>query len=142
MNTWTEVGKGRKQCPKCNIYIGCKTRTCKCGHVFTKDKAQEKEVPTKKEPKQEPVVVEHEYTNFVVLSTPKGDCPFELASTKEKDIREWIAKLVQYHLKRGEKLRPEAVTYYVRHFYSAFDKEHKKVCDTIELIKNEVNLYV
>ena len=144
MNTWTEVGKGRKQCPKCNIYVGSKTATCKCGHIFAKGKAKEKQIEAspKKEPKEQPVIVDYEYTNYVVLSTPSGECPFKLASTKENDIREWIGKLVEHHLKRGEKLRPEAVTYYVRHFYSVFEKKHKTVCDTIELIKNEVNLYV
>lgn len=39
MNTFTEPGRGRKQCPECDLYIGAATSTCVCGHIFTeKDK--------------------------------------------------------------------------------------------------------
>lgn len=32
---YTEPGRGRKGCPKCNKYVGVKTATCPCGYDFS-----------------------------------------------------------------------------------------------------------
>lgn len=32
--TYTEGGKGKKQCPACNMYVGARVLMCGCGHEF------------------------------------------------------------------------------------------------------------
>jgi hypothetical protein len=34
IKTWTKGGKGRKQCPSCNIYVAARSNECVCGHQF------------------------------------------------------------------------------------------------------------
>lgn len=34
IKTWKKGGKGRKQCPSCNIYVAARSGECVCGHNF------------------------------------------------------------------------------------------------------------
>ena len=35
-------GRGKKQCPDCEMYVGIRTLTCTCGYVFGKSKNKDK----------------------------------------------------------------------------------------------------
>lgn len=164
MNTWNEAGKGRKQCPTCKIYVGVRSSNCKCGFSFAAEKVREKKAQIKtaetknvslkkvsgkittSNSKQEEVPQEEEwiyqYTNHVILSTPSGMCPVELAIIGRPQVKEWATKLVQFHAKKGEKLKPEALKYYVRHFHNVLTDEFHQACYIIDEIKDEVGLYV
>lgn len=45
MSTSTEPGRGRKQCPGCNLYIGVRSAKCTCGHVFNPETAAKQDTP-------------------------------------------------------------------------------------------------
>lgn len=49
MNTWREPGKGRKQCPKCKLYIPARALTCVCQGGGGDKKEEKKEVTIWKE---------------------------------------------------------------------------------------------
>ena len=43
IKTYTEAGRGRKQCPKCNTYVGVRNAKCVCGHDFKENDGDEPE---------------------------------------------------------------------------------------------------
>lgn len=60
-------GRGRKRCPKCDLIVGARVKTCSCGFDFSlltekraeeKKTAAKKEKPEKKEEKIKPLVAE------------------------------------------------------------------------------------
>lgn len=65
MSTYTEAGRGRKQCPACQIYIGVRSNTCVCGHLFNPDAA------TKVEKTDEP----KEIKTFTEAGPGRKQCP-------------------------------------------------------------------
>lgn len=115
MNTWTEKGQGRKNCPSCNIYVPVRTSTCQCGHVFVAKAAKEpKPAKAPKAPKETDATPEEEVvrkTKFVTtvkgadevktstektfrskheLLTPAGPCPVDLPGISQDAIAEWV----------------------------------------------------
>jgi hypothetical protein len=146
MNSWKEAGKGRKQCPTCKVYVGVRTSKCVCGFSFAAEKVRAKKTAAKKNEKESTAttqeVAPYKYTNHIILSTPSGMCPVKLSVVTKPRVKEWAMKLIEFHLGKGEKLKPEALKYYVRHFHSVLTDEYHKACNIIDEIKDEVGLYV
>lgn len=46
IKTYTEGGKGKKQCPKCEKYVGCRMQVCACGNTNFPKKVKEEVVKT------------------------------------------------------------------------------------------------
>jgi acetone carboxylase gamma subunit len=91
MAVFTEGGRGRKQCPSCNQFVGVRISKCDCGHVFSaKDKAEKAE---KTKVSDEPKEVRRGRKQcpgckqFVGLRIAKCECGYEFS---EKDKVEKI----------------------------------------------------
>lgn len=65
MATYNEGGRGRKQCPACKKYVGFRSATCECGHVFA---AKEESIPA-------PQPVRSTQRTFTEMGPGRKKCP-------------------------------------------------------------------
>lgn len=139
-------GRGRKQCPSCEIYIGVRSKNCpSCDHSFERRRQvavkpkDEAKGPTVKRTRKtrvgkEPSVETHTEDGrpFSIVITPAGKCPVELKGVDENSVSEWSEGLRKFGASRCELYTPDAMKYYVRSFYSVFSEEYKTVCEILD----------
>jgi hypothetical protein len=87
--TWKTGGKGKKQCPKCKVFVSAKLRQCNCGHDF----------PIKAKTK----VAKQKATNE--STAPKQPT----ATTATNETIESIKAMIDYHRSEIEKLKAQAL---------------------------------
>lgn len=132
----TAPTRGRKQCPKCRLYIGVRSRQCECGHAFEKSEPtveiREKVViPIPRNPRPiEPIMMKG--GSMRVVLTPSGECPAKLQGISEEQVRKWVDELQEIAGKRDDHLHPDALKYYARQFYDFTSPEYKSVCGIID----------
>jgi len=107
--TYTKGGKGRKECPQCNVFVGARTTLCNCGHKF-KRKLIEPPKPKKKKKTIEIFDTPHQdrklcpdCEKFVNKKEKKCACghKFKLRKEKEKKpIKTNITDEVEQEAKR------------------------------------------
>ena len=121
-------GKGKKQCPSCNKYIGGRAATCpNCNHSF--------------HVKSAPKVEEHEeisagsegHTSYSmggqsrVTHTPTGNCPCRITGTDADSVREWAERTrAAWGEAEHSHLSLAGLEYWVRHTYPCHTPEYKE----------------
>lgn len=112
---YTEGGKGRKECPKCKIYVAARLETCpKCNNVIPKPdpfpvKDKEKVVkPTK------PTLPEDTNRKYVgkLIFAPVGEAPYD----PDEDVEGWCARVFADGLKNGLTYSNQALWYWYQRF--------------------------
>lgn len=134
--TWTEKGRGRKQCPKCEIYHGVRAGECpRCGHVYPKKSAsiRPKRTPEeleaiarkKAERAQRKAEKKSERSDSrEVILIPDGRCPVSLEATDADSVRAWCRAVIDANDKRHSRryrLSDEALRYWMRRELSSED---------------------
>lgn len=127
MNTWKEPGKGRKQCPACDLYVGVRGAVCECGHIF---------YATKPKPKK----AEDELKETIMI--PGGKCPVELTAIDKKTVMTWCLDVWAHHQGQKQKIAASTLKYYARYFYDVFSEEYATVCSHINTIEKTGSLDV
>jgi hypothetical protein len=127
MNTWKEAGRGRKNCPACNIYVAVRASKCVCDHQF---------YATKPKPKRE----EDEIKDTIEF--PAGACPSELTGTDRATVLAWCRDIWVHYQHQKQKIAISALRYYVRHFYNIASEEYKIVCSHINTLENSRSIDV
>ena len=159
MNTHTEPGRGRKQCPSCKIYVGVRTGKCACGHVFEKPvvevKAETKtetgseasqpqpEVKAEEPPSKpaeakpakpaKPVVAAQKYSfDSGPVLIPAGKCPVELTGTDEQSVVQWRDAVKKHYQADGQEITDTGVAYYVSTIYNRGTTEYSAVMNILQ----------
>jgi hypothetical protein len=137
--TYTEGGKGRKKCPECTQFVGCRVKECSCGYDFDAqfdDVEHEINLSVELEDEVE-VGVEPTlrsklgYPNHRTTYIPAGSCPHKLDGIDEETVVDWINKVQQHFIARGEVLAPSGFSYYARHYYDVFGSEYNAIKQVI-----------
>lgn len=134
VKTYDEGGRGRKQCPSCEKYVGAVTKVCVCGHEFnSKSKA-----PKGRQPDSEPEPSQPRRTNYdprlLRISTPAGECPHKLKGTDCDTVQEWAEQVRAAGRENGRYYTVHALVYFVRHFFDLGSPEHAAARESLEMI--------
>lgn len=137
MKTYNEPGKARKQCPNCNVYVHVRSIMCVCKHVFRKPK-NEADLSNREATLNGYQEVDKQHSSSTIkyssqaktVTTPAGECPYQIMGESKSDIFNWCDNIFQHGLKNGIFYTDEAICYwlcvedkqelqnYVREWYS------------------------
>ena len=155
IKTYDEGGRGKKQCPSCEKYVGARNAVCACGHEFKKvtsvtaspvPKHAPKSVGAAAAPVRRTVQRDEpqEYTPgrhvFCTVrqrtAIPAGACPHKLNGTDIQTVEEWAEK-VRIHCQREHQswMMLSALKYYAREFYDIFGDS-----DSYEIVKTNLDV--
>lgn len=111
---YDEAGPGRKQCNKCNKYVGCKSKNCTaCGAEFiTEQISKLEQFSSTKEFKFKQNLG---YPTYKGVFTPVGKFP-KPKSDDDKDIEKWIDE-IYVNTNQQYILYPDALRYLLRQSY-------------------------
>jgi hypothetical protein len=124
--TYTEGGRGRRQCPSCKKYVSIRTATCACGHQLQSSAHKPAESSTKgnqgsTEPAPTKTASSTERAATVagcahIIWTPSGKVPVPLKGLSEPEVREWVEE-VRYEIAREQNafLSMEGLIYWGRY---------------------------
>jgi len=137
-------GQGRKQCPKCGIYVASRTTVCNCGHNWKsetaivdsaapKPKRQKKILP----PTEPKLVVAR--TGCGLLSAPGGPSleaglKVKLQAQSPEDypaFADWADKMIGMGQTLGFNYGPLALRYFLRYYYNINSQEYKTAVVTL-----------
>lgn len=136
--TYDEGGKGKKQCPSCEKFVGAGNALCACGHQFIAKKGKKFEHVVDDKTVGELLVegftelAETPPTerNFRMVNrdgaryrihTPSGGSPHRLEATDEQTVHTWAERCRKTFLERnGGWLGLPALKYLVREFFDVF----------------------
>lgn len=125
--TYNESGRGRKQCPKCNSYIGIRTRVCNCTHTFSKD---DKPI-NKLSPHQEDLIkycaVLGKTKMDTVVYTPTQMPPIRLSLLTRDGVFDWADEVIEYGKNSFKIFTIEALCYMMGHEVG-YDCEEYRMC--------------
>ncbi len=146
-------GQGKKQCPKCKVYIGVRNKSCVCGYEWEKTVASApvliasrssfggSSVAIKKRKKdyslpQEPKVVINSVCG--VLYTPGGPSleaglkiKFQAAPDDYQAISEWAGAMLDMGQSRGFNYGPQSLRYFLRYYFDINSPEYKVAVGTL-----------
>ena len=94
IKTYTERGRGKKQCPKCKVIVGVRTKICSCGRVFTK---QSKTTSLPRDPEVSKAINlvaglgSYPSKGYSIIYAPVGPKP---QLEKDGDVIEWATKII------------------------------------------------
>ncbi|CAE7860173.1 ruvB [Symbiodinium microadriaticum] len=143
IKTYDEGGRGKKQCPSCQKYVGARNAVCACGHEFNKPKPKPAPrsvgaaaAPLIRQPEPE---VEQEYTpgrhvfctvrqRTAIPAPATQPCPHKLESTDIAAVEEWAEKVrISCQREYGQWMMVSALRYYASGFYDVFSEEFETV---------------
>lgn len=134
--TWTEPGRGRKQCmnPKCGVYIGVRSKSCPvCSFAFPppdrKSRPERKQRSKGDGPSRAEVARQRTGTTLLAGA---GRCPVELPSSSMGDVQAWILGLQDRY--RGSHLSKSALRLWSRSFFPYGSPEYLEVRDHIDTL--------
>ena len=139
--------QGKKPCPSCKRYLGVRTQTCECGHIFEK---REKTVSTvasvtttatnaappvkrrKKDPLPDATKVIHIRSGY--LYTPGGlslseGLKIKLQGSDYNAVGDWANRLVNMGMSEGFNYGPTALRYFVRYYADINSPEYRVLCN-------------
>ena len=163
VSTFDTPGKGRKQCPECQTYVGVRSTICKCGNENFKKEVivGDKSITVYGEPgkgrkqcekchkyvgEKQPKSPEYfeakaianalGFSGFKYLTyIPSGSCPYKLDKDK---ITDWIESVVDVGLADGNFYAPSAIKYFGREFYDIHSDEYNKFCESVNKWANDL----
>ena len=133
MKTYNAAGPGRKQCPKCNAYVGVRTNVCECKHEFVNPAPV---VPIKAllEPPPEDKEVHPPPRSSLIMkiAIPSGHPPYNLHDLTPDGILEWARKTKAHGLSQGYDLMDSAVLYFARRLFDFNSEEYRMIKTVIQ----------
>ena len=112
-------GRGRKQCPDCQVYVGVRTQECECGHEFV---AEDRKTPAA-QVLEEPLSDEDKrYVRAIgcgkggrVIYAGSGLCPAILHGLDYKMVSIFCEEVVDSGMAQGKIYMPRAIKCWARH---------------------------
>lgn len=129
-----EGGKGRKQCPRCKLYIASVCAACpSCHLLFQKQESESVAVKTQRAEKKQaaPPI----FSRITLLRIPDGSNPVPLKGRDKTVLLKWAEEVREHWLKRGYWLAREGLCYYLQ-WEPQFD-DHQKLYDAACKIIND-----
>jgi hypothetical protein len=121
VNKYSLPGRGRKQCPDCQSYIGVRTQNCECGHEFVFNENGENPVVSKYD---DPPLSDEDNRYVLAIGCGKGGRvvhvgagapPAELKMCDEQSVRNFCEDIVAAGYKDGKIYMPRAIKNFMRH---------------------------
>lgn len=124
-------GRGRKQCPSCEKYVGVRTKNCSCGHSFLRKKTAPVKAPVTNK-----TVSKGPYSDRISLVyAPAGKCPVKLTGTSQEQVLGWANAVKEVGFDKKEYYTVTALKYYARYFFDVFSDDYLIVEGHLETIK-------
>lgn len=164
-NVYSQPGKGRKQCPICEKYVGVRNTVCVCGEPFkekVKSIAPARPIapvkPIISVPTSAPIIAapiaESSFEEderpcrtrgrgSISIYAPSGDCPEKLRGTDLEEVERWAEKVRDHYDEQNQFLTIHGLIYFVRHFYNMFTDDNKLVTQHLkDIYQNELQVRV
>lgn len=133
------AGRGRKQCPECELYVGVRTYKCECGYQFV-DK-----VPKKEQEQKEDEATDEERLYAMCIGshggrfiyTSRGSAPVQLTDITLETICNYCEEVVFKGLDEGNIYTIQAIKNYLQHQLEYNSKEYKQACGYVDQWYNE-----
>lgn len=148
MPTYTEAGRGRKQCPKCKVYVGVRSNVCEgCGNSFESSASHVHVTPQSGDSPSGKVATSDSHIHIPPrrnghlgqIGIPAGECPVKLKDTDTATVRAWAEKVKEHYLANERKtIATSGLIYYAREFYDCHSSEFKKVKQELLTLYPEV----
>lgn len=116
VKTYEVGGRGRKICPNCKQYVGCKNQYCACSYEFVKGepKIAQEDDPVSKSIQM--FAFRMGFSNGRICTTPAGKFTTTLDSLCQNDVIKFCDDVIEeYGEKRHVLLSPEAIKYLGRY---------------------------
>jgi hypothetical protein len=118
--TFSEGGKGRKQCPRCKAFIAANSAACPACHLLFERKEENTPVvlpqaspePRRAEKKQVQATPPNT-TRISGLRIPDGSNPVPLKGRDKTTLLNWAEAVRDYWLRKGYLLSKEGLCYYL-----------------------------
>ena len=141
--------RGRKQCPKCENYIGVRNQNCPhCQHSFSKvvDAPKPKQETVKSSPVVASLPVKSsrdgafDYYNSefdtgaqnqIYVLIPSGKCPVKLDNFSKEGIKKWADDVAKHCAENKMQMSKEAIEYFAKQFCKYDSKELEKVHEVV-----------
>jgi len=139
VTTYSELGRGRKQCPACKSIVGAGRKQCPvetCGHSFGEQK-QTKASGAGQAREAVAVVADSRVARVdQVMLVPDGPCPAPLAGTSVEAVKVWIPEVMtgwrQHKAYDGRTaLSVEALEWWARQTYPYGTDEFKQLRESL-----------
>lgn len=146
--TYAIAGRGRKQCPKCNAYVGVRTEFCNCGNEFAINKSVPKERQSHSTTMA--IVDDERVTAFLrgiqrqkgdrIIYAPAGGSPIALYGTTKHDVFRWCDDVMDQGEAKRFVYTPQALISFAREGYVDYTEEYKEVVKLIWEYAENVSL--
>lgn len=130
-------GRGRKQCPDCQLYQGVRNRECnECGYNFnqsakpTADVRWDDSLEQKERRLRYTLSLSADFDT--VILTPSGECPAKLNDCNDETVFKWCEEVTTKGLSEGKIYTEEALKYYLRSFVSVNSEEYEFASALVE----------
>ena len=112
-------GRGRKQCPECQVYVGVRTQECECGHEFVPEDRKTPAAQVLEEPLSDE---DKRYVRAIgcgkggrIIYAGSGPCPATLRGVAFTDVSTFCDDVVFAGMAQGKIYLPKAIKCWVRH---------------------------
>lgn len=161
MKTYSKGGRGRKQCPECNEFVGVRTSECECGYEFkskgktTFSKSSDSETDSSSSSSSSSSGPVCKYSlrakqdaaaygwSGMVITTPNKECPVKLKQYDEESVHRWCEAVIATKIQTDRAFMcSHALKYYLNEFFDLISlmnkgdseerRNHKAVCGYID----------
>lgn len=139
IKVFKKKGRGRKQCPECQRFIGVRHKFCICKHVFQKkpEPVLEIDSPEYVEARSLVSALGYNHLGFRILFIPSGKCPVKFKG----DVGKWADQVIERYYGEGYILAPSALRYMLNNFSpmnsESYVKNKQALEEWISKIKGE-----
>jgi hypothetical protein len=133
-------GRGKKQCPDCEMYVGIRTYQCDCGHKFVEKKTKEELRSEENQPTDE----ERLYAQCVgapsgrLVYRGSGSPPVKLTKITPEFVSDYCNLIVHDGIMNGKIYTVSAIKGYLQHQYGYNSGEYMSASVLVDKWYDEI----
>lgn len=128
-------GRGKKQCPDCEVYVGVRTYHCECGHQFVDKKTK------KQKREEEDAATPEEILYAACIGSPGGRFVYagrgrpsvRLTSLDQQVVFDYCNLVVHEGIQERLIYTPQAIKCYIQHQFGYNSEEYRTACNLVDL---------
>lgn len=125
-------GRGRKQCPKCNAYMGIRTKTCSCEHTFSKDDKPVVKLTDEQLDLMKYLEILGKTSMDTVVYTPTEFPNIKLLGLSKNDVFDWADNVIDFGKENFKIYTPHALRYMIGHQVGYNSEEYYQCRDWLD----------
>lgn len=147
-NTYSLPGRGRKQCPECNTYVGVRAKVCKCGYVFPKTVASnnnlksaiEKVNEEKATPEERALAFALGFQDGVFVHAIGNPPLVKLVDVTYPSICQFVEQTIDKGMANHKMYTPSAIKHVLGHKLGFNSQDYKRACTHVDTwVKSIIN---